>query len=46
MNNELFFKDNIPIEKGVVLTKEYLNNNQQLFTKYLNFWIMYPDLFE
>jgi hypothetical protein len=37
-------RDGIPIEKGVVLTKEYLDNNQELFTKYLNLWILYPDL--
>lgn len=34
-----------PIEKGIVLTKEFLDNNQELFTKYLNYWILYPDLF-
>ena len=39
------FIDGIPIEKGVVLTKEYLDDNQELFTKYLNLWILYPDLF-
>lgn len=37
-------KDNIPIEKGVVLTKDYLDANQELFTKYLNLWILSPDL--
>ena len=37
--------DGIPIEKGVILTKEYLDANQELFTKYLNLWILYPDLF-
>ena len=47
MNNveEVVLRDGIPIEKGIVLTKEYLDNNQELFTKYLNFWIKYPDLF-
>lgn len=43
MNEEL--RDGIPIEKGIVLTKEFLDNNQELFTKYLNLWILYPDLF-
>ena len=38
-------RDNVPIEKGVVLTKEFLDANQELFTKYLNLWILYPDLF-
>jgi len=38
-------RDGIPIEKGVTLTREFLDANQELFTKYLNLWIMYPDLF-
>lgn len=37
-------RDGIPIEKGVVLTKEYLDANQELFTNYLNYWLLYPDL--
>ena len=41
---KVIFKDNIPIEKGVVLTKDYLDANQELFTKYLNLWILSPDL--
>lgn len=42
---ETFLRDGIPIEKGVVLTREYLDDNQELLTKYLNLWILYPDLF-
>lgn len=38
-------RDGIPVEKGITLTREYLDANQELFTKYLNLWIMYPDLF-
>ena len=41
---KLQLRDGVPIEKGVVLTKEYLDANQELFTSYLNFWILYPDL--
>lgn len=44
-NAETHMIDGIPIEKSVVLTKEYLDANQELFTKYLNLWILYPDLF-
>lgn len=44
-NVAVHFIDDIPLEKGVVLTKEYLDDNQELFTKYLNLWILYPDLF-
>lgn len=42
---EVAYRDGIPIEKGIVLTREYLDNNQELFTKYLNLWILFPDLF-
>ena len=37
-------KDGITIEKGVVLTKHFLDSNQELFTNYLNLWIRCPDL--
>jgi len=37
-------RDGVPVEKGVVLTRNYLDANQELFTKYLNLWILYPDL--
>ena len=36
---EIIMRDGIPIEKGIVLTRSYLDNNQELFTKYLNHWI-------
>ena len=42
---EVITRDGIPIEKGVTLTREFLDANQELFTKYLNLWIRYPDLF-
>ena len=42
---EVVCRDGIPIEKGIVLTKSYLDDNEELFTKYLNFWILYPDAF-
>lgn len=42
--DELQYRDNIPIEKGVVLTKNFLDSNQESFQKYLNLWILYPDL--
>ena len=41
---DAILRDGIPIEKGVVLTKEFLDSNQSLFTSYLNHWILYPDL--
>ena len=42
---EVIYRDDIPIEKGIVLTRDFLDSNQQLFTSYLNYWILYPDLF-
>ena len=42
--NETVLRDGIPIEKGVVLTKQFLDDNQGLFTNYLNLWIRSPDL--
>lgn len=47
MNDEIqvITRDGIPVEKGIVLTREFLDTNQELFTKYLNLWILYPDLF-
>ena len=40
---EVRMRDGVPIEKGIVLTRDFLDANQELFTKYLNFWILYPD---
>lgn len=42
--NKPILRDGIPIEKGIVLTKNFLDANKELFTKYLNFWILFPDL--
>ena len=42
---EVMTHDGIAIEKGVTLTREFLDSNEELFTKYLNLWILYPDLF-
>lgn len=41
----LLLRDGIAVEKGITLTKEFLDENEELFTKYLNLWILYPDLF-
>lgn len=42
---EAVLRDGIPIEKGVVLTRDFLDDNEKLFTKYLNYWLLYPDCF-
>ena len=43
--SEAVIRDGIPLEKGITLTREFLDANQELFTKYLNLWLLYPDLF-
>ena len=43
--DDVIVRDGIPVEKGVTLTREFLDANQELFTQYLNLWILYPDLF-
>lgn len=45
INEETVYRDGTPIEKGIVLTTDYLDKNAELFQKYLNLWILYPDLF-
>lgn len=42
--SEIALRDGVPIEKGIALTKKFLDDNQNLMTKYLNMWILYPDL--
>ena len=44
-DSDIVLRDGIPIEKGIVLTNEYLDANKELFTNYLNYWILYPDAF-
>ena len=34
----LLLRDGIAVEKGITLTKEFLDQNEELFTKYLNLW--------
>lgn len=41
---ESLSRDGTIIEKGVTLTRDFLDKNESLFTKYLNLWILYPDL--
>lgn len=43
MTEKPVLRDGIPIEKGITLTKDFLDENQELFTKWLNHWLLYPD---
>lgn len=44
IDGQAAMRDGIAIEKGIVLTKQFLDDNKELFTRYLNLWILYPDL--
>ena len=44
-NKEVILRDGLPIEKGVVLTKDYLDKNASLLQEYLNHWLLYPDIY-
>ena len=38
-------REGIVIEKGVVLTDDYLEKNQKLFERYCQMFSAYPDIF-
>lgn len=38
-------RENIVLEKGIILTDAYLEENQNLFEKYCNYFSVYPDVF-
>lgn len=39
------YKEGVELEKGVILTEEYLLKHEELFKKYANFFSAYPDIF-
>lgn len=42
---ETIYKDGIELRKGVTLTQQFLNENEEIIKKWLNFWLLYPDLY-
>lgn len=38
-------REGIPVEKGVVVTEEFLQKNEELFKQYNQYFMLYPDLF-
>ena len=38
-------REDIPLEKGVILTDSYLDENRSLFERYCNYFSVYPDCF-
>lgn len=39
------YKEGVELEKGVILTEEYLLQHEDLFKKYSNLFTAYPDIF-
>lgn len=44
-NDKLALRDGIPVEKGIILNSQLIEDNKELIQKYLNHWMLYPDLF-
>ena len=40
-----FVRDGIPLEKGAILTERRIDNNKELYEKYVSLWSVYPDLY-
>lgn len=38
-------RDGIPVEKGVVLTEDFLEKNEELMGQYMEYFTLYPDCF-
>ena len=38
-------REGIPVEKGVVITEDFLVKNEELFQRYNQYFMLYPDLF-
>ena len=38
-------REGVPVEKGVVITEEFLLKNEKLFQDYSRYFMLYPDLF-
>lgn len=44
MEKQTVIKDGIVIDKGIVLTAENVETNKEVYEKWLQHWMMYPDL--
>ena len=40
-----YYKNGVELEKGVILTKDRIEGNRELYEKYCNYFTVYPDLF-
>ena len=43
--NKNTLREGIPVEKGYVLSEEFLEKNEKLFQDYCRYFMRYPDLF-
>lgn len=44
-SSSILYRDGIVLEKGVVITQPFLEKNEELLQKYLNFFSVYPDVY-
>lgn len=44
-DNREGLRENIPVEKGVVIGEKFLIDNEELVQDYCNYFLLYPDLF-
>lgn len=42
---KIYYKDGIPIVKGVVLTQALVDTYADEYKRAMNYWLLYPDLF-
>lgn len=42
---KIYYKDGIPIIKGVVLTQALVDTYADEYKRAMNYWLLYPDLF-
>lgn len=40
-----YMRDGIALDKGAVLTERRIDNNMELYKKYVSLWMVYPDLY-
>ena len=45
MDTLVGMRDGIALDKGTVLTTDFLDDNANTIKAYLNFWLLYPDCF-
>lgn len=44
-NSKKFFRGDIELEKGAVITPRRIEKNRKLYERYCNLWSVYPDIY-